>query len=352
MISVSIRKQLRDFPLQVEFDLEDGQCLALVGPTGCGKTTTLRILCGLADPDRGRVVMDGVPLLDVASGVSLPPQQRRMGVMFQDYALFPHLTVLGNVMYGARARGLPRRAAEVAAREALRCAHLEEVEGVRPGQLSGGQQQRTALARALASGARALLMDEPMSALDPLTRRQVRAEVLQLIHELGLQTIIVTHDVADALTLGDKIGVMQEGRLVQCGTRRELLAQPRTPFVAEFLGVNLLQGHAQPGPDGLRAVQCGEHTFYTVEEEDGEVLVTCHPWEVTLSLQAPDDSSLNCFQGRVASVAHLGGRTRVTVENGITLVAEITHLSEDRLHLRPGDPVFASFKASALRTYK
>jgi molybdate transport system ATP-binding protein len=352
MISVAIRKQLRDFPLQVDFELASGECLALVGPTGCGKTTTLRLLAGLLQPDAGRIVMDGTPLVDTAQGCCVPPQRRQVGVMFQDYALFPHLTVLSNVMYGAQARGASRREAEITAREALRRARLASMESVYPRQLSGGQQQRTALARALASGARALLMDEPMSALDPMTRREVRGEVLQLIHELGLQTIIVTHDVADALTLGDQIGVMQEGRIVQLGTRRELLAQPRTPFVAEFLGVNLLQGEAGPGLDGLSVVRCGAHDFFTVEQEVGAVQVTCHPWDVTISLEQPDDSSLNSFLGQITSLAHLGGRTRVTVENSVALVAEVTHVSEERLGLRIGDAVYASFKASALRIYK
>ncbi|NPV47519.1 MAG: ABC transporter ATP-binding protein [Armatimonadetes bacterium] len=352
MISVSLSKQLRDFPLQVEFELASGQCLALVGPTGCGKTTTLRLLAGLLQPDAGRIVMDGETLVDTAAGLSVPAQKRRVGVMFQDYALFPHLTVLGNVMYGAQARGASRREAEARARQTLHRARLDGLESLYPRQLSGGQQQRVALARALASGARVLLMDEPMSALDPVTRRQVRGEVLEVIHDLNLQTVVVTHDVADALTLGDRIGVMHEGRIVQLGTRHELLAQPRTPFVAEFLGVNLLQGEASPGPDGLSLVRCGSHHFYTVEQETGAVQVTCHPWDVTLSLQQPDDSSLNTLFGRITSIAHLGGRTRVTVENGVAMVAEVTHASEERLGLKIGANVYASFKASALRVYK
>ena len=230
MIAVQVTRRLRDFTLQADFTVGDGQCLALVGPTGCGKTTTLRLIAGLLEPDAGHILLDNQPLVDVTRRINLPPQQRQLGVVFQDYALFPHLTVLANVMYGARARGATRRAAEDAAREALRRAHLPGFETLRPGQLSGGQQQRVALARALASGARALLMDEPLSALDALTRRQVRGEVHEIIRAAGLQTIVVTHDVADALTLGDQIGVMQEGQIVQFGSRQELLAQPRTPF--------------------------------------------------------------------------------------------------------------------------
>ena len=351
MITVTLAKRLRDFSLDVQFELGDGQCLALVGPTGCGKTTTLRLLAGLLNPDEGYVALDDCVLVDTRRRLCLSPQKRRLGVVFQNYALFPHLTVLGNVMYGAVARGATRSKAEATARAALERVRLPGLEQVRPGQLSGGQQQRVALARALASGARLLLMDEPMSALDAHTRRQVRSELRALISELGLQTICVTHDVADALTLGDVIGVMREGKIVQLGSRQQLLSQPRDTFVAEFLGINMFSGTARPGPDQLSAITCGPHVFYSLTELTGEVLLTFHPWDVSLSLHEPDSSAMNYFKGRVTSISHLGSRTRVTVENGVTVIAELTHSSEERLALELGKEVYASFKASALQVY-
>jgi molybdate transport system ATP-binding protein len=351
MIRVSVSKTLREFSVAVDFTVSEGQCLVLVGPTGCGKTTTLRLIAGLADADEGSIELDGEFLLDTKRRLSLPPQRRHVGVVFQDYALFPHLSVLRNVTYGAAARGIPRAQAEALAREALERVQLPGLEQVKPTQLSGGQQQRVALARALASGARMLLMDEPMSALDPHTRRQVRSELRALISDVGLQTICVTHDVADALTLGDVIGVMKQGRIVQLGDRRELLSQPRDAFVAEFLGINLLSGLAQRQEEGLTAVTVGPHTFYSLSELSGEVMMTFHPSDVSLSLTPPESSAMNVFRGKVSSLSHLGGRTRVTVEDGISIIVELTHSSEERLGLELGTEVYASFKASALQVY-
>jgi len=351
VIKARLHKTLREFALDVDFEVQPGQCLALIGPTGCGKTTTLRLLAGIAQPDRGRIELDGDVIYDSAARVNLPPQKRRVGFVFQDYALFPHLSVLDNVLYSPASRAHGKAKSLQLARQALERVRLPGLENVKPAQLSGGQQQRVALARALASGARMLLMDEPMSALDPHTRRQVRSELRALISSLGLQTICVTHDVADALTLGDVIGVMKEGKIVQLGDRRELLSQPRDAFVAEFLGMNLLSGIARPRPDGLTAVSCGPHIFYSLSELSGEVLMTFHPWDVSISLTEPDSSAMNVFSGKVTSISHLGGRTRVTVEDGISIIAELTHLSEERLGLELGKEVYASFKASALQVY-
>lgn len=351
MIAVDVRKQLRDFALQVAFEVPDGQCMALVGPTGCGKTTVLRLISGLLAPDQGQISLHGATALDTTLGISLPPQQRRVGVVFQDYSLFPHMTVVQNVAYGARARGAGRAQASTTALAALDRVGMADHAAVRPTRLSGGQQQRVALARALASGARVLLMDEPMSALDATTRRQVRAELRRLIQSLGLTTIVVTHDVVDALTLGDLLCVMREGQVVQIGDRRELLSRPRDRFVAEFLGINLLQGNADAGPDGLTAVDCGGAVFYSTDDVRGEVLLTCDPREIVLSRERPDDSSLNVLHGKVGSISHFGAQTRITIENGVTVTAEITHLSEERLGLHVGTEVFASFKASAARAY-
>jgi molybdate transport system ATP-binding protein len=351
MILFEVHKQLRDFPLQVQFEVAEGQCLALVGPTGCGKTTVLRLLAGLLEPDQGLISLNGTVVLDTTRGLNLSPQQRRVGVVFQDYSLFPHMTVLQNVAYGARARGAGRSQAHGTAMAALERVGMQEHAAVRPTRLSGGQQQRVALARALASGAQVLLMDEPMSALDATTRRQVRAELRRLIKSLGLTTIIVTHDVVDALTLGDVLCVMREGKVVQIGDRRELLSRPRDRFVAEFLGINLLQGMAEPGPAGLTAVNCEGTIFYSTDDVQGEVLLTCDPREVVLSREQPDGSSLNVLHGRVSAIAHFGAQTRISIQDGVDLTAEITHLSEERLGLQVGTEVYASFKASAARAY-
>jgi molybdate transport system ATP-binding protein len=352
MTAVEIRKQLRDFDLQVSFQVPEQQCVALVGPTGCGKTTVLRLLSGLLEPDAGTISFGGRVVVDTTLGVCLSPQQRRVGVVFQDYCLFPHMTVLQNVAYGARARGASRGEARETALGALERVGLTAHAGVRPTRLSGGQQQRVALARALASGPELLLMDEPLAALDPTVRRQVRSELKSFIADVGIQTIIVTHDVVDALTLGDQICVMDQGQIIQSGDRRELLSRPRNAFVAEFLGVNLLTCQARPGRDGLYEAVCGALTFYTIDEAEGEAMLRCNPWDVSLSREEPTGSALNVLRGRVSQLAHIGGRTRVTIEDGVSLVAELTHMSEEQLDLKLGDMVYAAFKASATHVYQ
>ena len=351
MISVSVSKQLRDFRLEANFEVESGKCVALVGPTGCGKTTTLRIIAGLETPDAGTVELNGDTLVDIERGLFVPPQRRHIGMVFQDYALFPHLSVLQNVTYGARARGRTKPEAKRAARDALALVRMDQLERSRPDRLSGGQQQRVALARALASGAKAFLMDEPMSALDATTRRHVRGELRQLVSEMALQTIIVTHDVVDALTLGDTLCVMNEGKVVQSGERHQLLSRPADPFVAEYLGVNLLSGVAQPGNNGLCEVSCDGVTFYSPDQAEGQVLLTCNPWDISLSHARPSGSALNIVHGKITEVSHLGSRTRVTVTDGVSLTAEVTHSSEERLDLAPGAGIYASFKASAATVY-
>jgi len=347
MISVAVSKKLRDFPLDARFEGEAGRCVALVGSTGCGKTTSLQIIAGLETPDAGRVALNGVPLVDVERGLFVPPQRRHVGMVFQAYALFPHLTVLHNVMYGARARGRSKPEAQHAAESALRLVRLEQFGSHRPDRLSGGQQQRVALA----SGAKVLLMDEPMSALDASTRRHVRGELRQLITEMALPTVIVTHDVVDALTLGDRLCVMKQGQVVQTGDRHELLSRPADRFVADFLGVNLLTGTARPGDNGLCEILCAGNTFYSTHHADGKALLTCSPWDISLSLERPAGSALNILRGTITELSPLGGRTRVTVEDGVSLTAEVTHSSEDRLRLALGGEVYASFKASAATVY-
>lgn len=353
MIELDVTKALRHFHLEVQLRLPGNGCVALVGPTGCGKTTTLRLIAGLETPDSGHIIVDGETLVDTERRVNVPVRQRRTGLVFQDYALFPHMDVLQNVMYGIGRRGLSRRQAHEQALEVLRRVHLQGLERARPVQLSGGQQQRVALARAIASEPSLLLMDEPLSALDPTVRRQVRTELKAFIAELGIQTIIVTHDVVDAMTLGDTICVMDQGRIIQTGDRSELLSRPRNTFVAEFLGINLLNCVARPAAEeGLYEAVCGDVRFYTFDEAEGEALLRCDPWDVSLSRQPPQGSAVNIMRGKVTQLAHLGGRTRVTIENGVSLVAELTHLSEAQLALKPGDEVYASFKASATHVYR
>jgi molybdate transport system ATP-binding protein len=335
-LRADLSHRLRDFALELSLEV-GGETVALAGPSGAGKTTLLRTLAGLLRPDRGRIEVGGDVWLDTARDVDVPPERRAVGLVFQDYALFPHLTVAQNVGY-ARRRG---------ARELLDALGLGHLAGERPAELSGGERQRVALARALAREPDVLLLDEPLAALDAATRTAVREELRPLLREQRLPTLLVTHDYLDAAALADRVGVLVDGRIVQLGTPSELAAAPASPFVAEFTGGNVLRGRARPGDAGLTAVLLEDGTeIASADAAAGSVGVVVYPWEVTLAREAPADSSLNHVSGPIASVVPVGNRLRVRVG---PLVAEVTAASAERLGLRPGERVVASFKATGTR---
>ena len=311
--------------------------MALVGPSGAGKTSVLRAVAGLETPRRGTVACGGESWFDAKRRIDLPPERRSVGLVFQEYALFPHLTVAGNVAFGGR-RARPDLL------ERLRIAHLAEA---RPGELSGGERQRVAVARALARSPKVLLLDEPMAALDPHTRGRVREELRELLRGLNLPTLVVTHDFEDASSLAERVGVLVDGRLRQLAPPAELVAEPADPFVASFAGGNVLHGTARPAADGLTEVQLeAGGVVYSTDPGDGPVTVVVYPWEVALAREAPPDSALNHVAGPIRSVVSLGNRSRVRVG---ALTAEVTHASAERLRLREGERVVASFKATGTR---
>ena len=235
------------FRFEAAFTVATGETLALVGPSGAGKTTALALVAGLLRPDRGRIACGGETWCDTAGGVHRAPEERHVGLVFQDYALFPHLTVHDNVAYGPRARGRARAEAGASASRWLERLGLGGLEARRVDGLSGGQRQRVALARALASEPRALLLDEPFGALDVATRGSVRSQLRAFLAGCGLPTLLVAHDPVDAFALGDRVAVLEQGGLTQAGTREELLAHPRAAFVAELAGLNLFRAEVARG---------------------------------------------------------------------------------------------------------
>jgi len=338
-LDVDFSHPLRDFDAAVALAVPDGATVALVGPSGAGKTTLLRVVAGLLRPARGTVRLDGTRWLDTDAGLFVPPERRRVGYLFQEYALFPHLGVLGNVRFGAR-----RSASVDHLLERFRIAHLRRAH-VR--ELSGGERQRVALARALAHDPGVLLLDEPLSALDAHTKAEVRIQLRELLRDLALPTILVTHDFEDAAALADLIGVLVEGRVLQTGTASELVAAPADAFVASFTGANLLEGVARPGDNGLTEIVLDAGgAAWSTEPGRGRVGLAVYPWEVSLSREVPDDSAVNHIRATVGSVVMLGTRARVRVG---PVVAEVTDASLERLALREGDPAVASFKATAAR---
>ena len=311
--------------------------IALVGPSGAGKTSVLRSVAGLVRPQSGRIALEDDVWFDSERGIFKPPDERRVGLVFQEYALFPHMTVRQNVLYGG-----PKRADEYL--ERFRISHLAKA---RPGELSGGERQRVALARALARDPGVLLLDEPLSALDAHTKVAVRGELQELLRELGLPALLVTHDYEDAAALADLVGVIVDGELRQVASPREIVASPADGFVAAFTGANLLHGSARPTGNGLTEIilDSGE-TIYSADEGSGRVEAVVYPWEVSVGLEHRPDSARNEITGPIRSMAYVGNRVRVRI--GI-VTAEVTAASADELGLKVGTEVVASFKATGTR---
>jgi molybdenum ABC transporter ATP-binding protein len=335
-LDLDIALPLRSFRLELALAV-GRETFALVGPSGAGKTSVLRAVAGLARPERGRIALDGRVLFDASAKIDRPPEDRQVGFVFQEYALFPHMSVEQNVAYGGR-----DRAAELL--ERFRIGHLAKA---RPTELSGGERQRVGLARALAREPDVLLLDEPLSALDTHTRAGVRAELRNMLDRLGLPVLLVTHDFQDAAVLADRVGVLVDGQLLQVGAPTELIASPADAFVAGFTGANLLTGRAVPGPGGLTEVTLQDGTVvYSVDHAEGPVDVAVYPWEVSIAREAPRDSALNHVRGPITSIVHVGNRARIQVG---ALVGEVTTASVERLELEQGETVVASFKAAATR---
>jgi molybdate transport system ATP-binding protein len=324
--------------LRVELALEvRRETFALAGPSGAGKTTVLRAIAGLDRPERGRIEAGRDLWFDSDRGVWIPPERRSVGLVFQQYALFPHLTVRANVAFGGKER----------VDELLERFGIATLASVRPGRLSGGERQRVALARALARRPAVLLLDEPLAALDAATRSTVRAELRQILRDLDLPTLLVTHAYADAAALADRVGVLVDGKLVQVGRPAELVAAPATRFVAEFTGVNVLTGTGRRAAGGLAEVTLPDGTrILSADRLEGTVGLVVYPWDVTLAREAPPDSAQNHVRAPITSIVPYGNRVRVQVG---PLAAEITAASAERLGLAVGERIVASFKATSTR---
>lgn len=335
-LDVRLSHSLRAFALDLTLAV-GRETFALVGPTGAGKTSVLRAIAGLVRPDTGRIALGDRVWLDTAAGMDEPPERRSVGLVFQDYALFPHMSVAENVAYGSLS----------GARESMRLLELEPLAKARPRDLSGGERQRVALARALARDPDVLLLDEPLAAVDAQSRGRLRDELRGLLGTLGLPTILVTHDFQDAVGLADRVGALNEGRLVQTGSPAELVAAPSSAFVAVFAGANVFRGKARRTGDGLTEVELPSgDRILSVDEGSGPVGVVVYPWDVTLARVPSVDSAQNHVRGTITSVVPLGNRARVRVGE---LTAEVTAASAERLALAPGEVVVASFKATATR---
>ena len=351
MLRVEAQTRLGALALDVALEVRAGECLALAGPSGAGKTSVLRVAAGLLRPERGLVEAAGETWLDTTRGLDVPPERRRCGYVFQEYALFPHLTAWQNVAYPLR--GVPRRERRERALGLLERFGLRELADARPRTLSGGERQRVALARVLAREPGVLLLDEPLSALDARTRAGAARELASVLRQVDTPALLVTHDFAEAAQLGDRVGVIDSGRVIQKGTPSELAASPRSAFVADFTGAVVLTGVARSGRDGLTHVELdGGGEVTSTDRGDGPVAVSVYPWEIGIEPAAAarsPGSTQNHVAAEVLSITTIGNRVRLGLAGPQPLAVEITGVSADQLGLRAGTRVIASWKASATR---
>ncbi|MCK2214804.1 ABC transporter ATP-binding protein [Actinomadura sp. ATCC 31491] len=328
------------FTLDIEVAAERGEVVALLGPNGAGKTTALRALAGLTPMTGGHITLDG------STVHALPADRRPIGMVFQDYLLFPHLSALDNVAFGPRCQGLSKAEARAIAAGLLERVGLAEHAAVRPRRLSGGQAQRVALARALAVRPRLLLLDEPLAALDAHTRLEIRSRLRRHLTDFDGATVLVTHDPLDAMVLADRLIVIERGAVVQQGAPAEVARRPRTDYVARLVGLNLYRGVA----DGAR-VRVGELLFSTAEQLAGPAFVAFPPAAVALYRSRPDGSPRNLWQGRIEGIERHGDNVRVHLDGLVAAFADITPAAVAELDLSPGQQVWASVKATETHAY-
>jgi molybdate transport system ATP-binding protein len=335
------------FRLTAAFEVEDGEIVAILGPNGAGKTTLLRVVAGLTPLDAGTLELDGRVLDDPRRDVLVPPEERPLGVVFQDYLLFPHLDAADNVAFGLRCRGLSRRASRARAASWLAQVGLAGHEWARPGRLSGGQQQRVALARALAIEPRVLLLDEPLSALDVETRGELRRTLRTVLDGFAGIRLLVTHDPLEARALADRLVILEDGCVVQSGTPAEVTARPRSAFASRLAGVNLLRGRA----DGDVVHLADGGTVIATGNGSGDVFLVVHPTAIALHRTQPEGTPRNVWPAEVDGLEPLAGRVRVRLRGAHGLIAEVTPQAVAELKLDEGGPVWASVKATEIVRY-
>jgi ABC-type Fe3+/spermidine/putrescine transport system ATPase subunit len=378
MVICEIKKVLRDFKLDINFRMEN-ETLVIVGHSGCGKSTTLKALGGLLAPDEGSIRIGEKTYFDRQLKINTSPEDRGIGFLFQNYALFPHLTVYENVAYGLAVRKVPKNEQRRKVEETLQSLNIIQLIDSMPADLSGGEQQRVALARALILEPQLLLLDEPLSALDVTTRARVRRELKKTLSALKIPTIIVSHDYEDAISLGDRILVMDRGRVIQEGTSEELLIHPRSSFVADFSGTNYFAAQAEGRKEEYLRLHVSEwnqtllsvvHSFHPEKGnvEDGklgewrmaedkpvkdyvgqeELSLMIYPWDISIVKVAPEKSRHNILPGKVINILSYGNRARIEMEGSVPLTIELNRETLKKLQLVEGDSVYAVVEPSAV----
>lgn len=346
-MSLEARIRLRrseELDIRVDLSIAPGATVALLGPNGAGKSSVVAALAGLVPIDSGRIVLKGRVFDDPASGVFLAAEDRNVGVVFQDYLLFPHLTALENVAFGLRSRGIPRDDAVQRSREWLSMVGLAGMEGRRPADLSGGQAQRVALARALVGEPDLLLLDEALSALDVGARSSTRHMLQRHLDDFAGPRLLITHDPTEAFLLADDIHVIEGGVVTQSGTADEIRLRPATSYAAELAGANFFQGVAEAG-----TVEVDGHRLSVADDDmRGPVLVTIPPTAVAVHVTRPGGSPRNTWSTTVTAVERLGTRVRLSTGDPLPLTVEVTAAATDELGVQPGREVWVAVKATEI----
>jgi len=325
---------------QVSLDLKEGEFFALLGPSGCGKTTLLRMIAGFETPDSGKILLDGE---DIAG---LRPNRRPVNMMFQSYALFPHMSVQANVAYGLEMEKFPRAEVKRRTAEILQKTELTELATRKPTELSGGQRQRVALARAIVKQPRVLLLDEPLGALDKKLREQMQLELKRLQHEFGITFVVVTHDQDEALVMADRIALMNQGRVVQASSPRELYDQPENRFVADFIGAS----NFIPGTVTAQGLETTDHGLLQLDPAPTaapgtKAIVAVRPERIKITLDSALAGS-NAVIGNVSNIAYHGQSVKLIVNvAGLeqSLIVELTATEEEQIALRQGQQVWCNW---------
>lgn len=299
---------------ELNLEIEEGEFLSLLGPSGCGKTTTLRLIAGFIQPTRGNIILGGEDVTMVA------PQHREIGMVFQDYALFPHMTIADNIGFGLRERGYPKAQTATRVADLLDLIHLSDVGDRYPAEVSGGQQQRIAVARAVAYPPKVLLMDEPLGALDLKLRETMQIELRRIQQELNITTVYVTHDQTEAMSMSDRIVVMNTGRIEQIGSAEDIYNDPQTRFVADFVGqINLLDAEIT-GSEGefltAQTLGCQVRVPKGDGQLSGKVSIAVRPEHLQLVDVGAQNSDLNVVSGKLSGRTFAGNLTRLFIDVG------------------------------------
>jgi len=336
-------KDWKEFSLKnIDLEIKEGEYFVILGPTGAGKTLALEMIAGFHSPDKGEIWIGGQNLTDA------PPEDRNIGFIYQDYSLFPHLDVKENVEFGLKLKKVSKDKIEEKTRDIMELLGISHLSHRQPSTLSGGEQQKVAIARAMVVNPRVLLLDEPLSALDSKTQDRLRDELKQLSEKQGLTMIHVTHDRVEAMALGDRIGVLMDGKLRQVGTPQQIFHRPLNEEIASFVGIdNIYEGESRI-ENGIARINLGELKIEAITGKEGKIKLCVRPEEITILRKGSRSSARNLFEGRVVRVSERYPLMKLTIDAGKEFQAVITKKSFLELNLKEGSRVYVSFKASSV----